>query len=344
MATVIIIVVTSVSIRYTSSGGDSDDGQDYAPTDTRIIPITNSLCQGAKLTMQASTITSFGHYNVTLYTLDSHPKLTGSESFSVTTQPNLYSEYKYYYYYMYPGSNFYVSACLQDSVSQFATFYIIKGNKNFKKWIDEPYSHYKDRVSITAPCNGGSNNSYTYHVKSEDFYYLVFDVDDYSSASLNIYMSFYRTYYELGSSNSILDFCSETTDNYWSSCSVNVRLSGSTTFLTVQPVQGTDINWLDGIDVDTSCSPRIWVYVMISLAVLVGVVSTLAVIVICVCVCVCKKKRKVSAASLVANTTGVEPAAPLLQDTSPPPTNPRYQQQQKQPYGSTFENPPAYKP
>lgn len=190
-------------------------------------------------------------------------------------------------------------------------------------------------------CSTGQNNSRSYSVKQEDYYYLVFDADHSTATQLDVYMSFYRTRYEkLNGSTS--ESCS-VTGEYSDSCSVSVPLSGKTAFLTVTPETGTVIDWKDGIGLDTKCAPRVWMYFMIAFSVLVGLLIILVPLLACIIVKLRKKKKATSpvAASTTVATTMETDTAPLL-DNPPPPTNPYYQEPPPR-YESEIA-PPTYKP
>ena len=136
------MVGTSVTIRYTASGGDYDDDDSvlYAPIDTRVVSVSSALCQSVR--MDVGTLgDDYGGYRATLYMLDSPPTLTGRDSFTFSDQPSFsYSEeYKFYYYYLHPGSNFTMSACITDAGYPM-TLYLFKGHNRFSDWRDNEYS------------------------------------------------------------------------------------------------------------------------------------------------------------------------------------------------------------
>lgn len=335
---VIIIVSTTVTIRYTSSNYTSDDGLHYAPTDTRIIPVNNALCEGLELAVDSVLV----GYKASLSILNSSPKLSGSERFSISDSPYMgYNDYQYYYFYMYPGSKFTVSACISDGFSAFATFSMIKGHDTFDDWVDDPFP-VQGYFEVNTLCSTGQNNSHTYNVKKEDYYYLVFEADHTAATQLDVNMSFHRTRYEVIGDGSTSDSCT-VTGNYSDSCTVSVPLSGKTAFLTVSPETGTVIDWKDGIGLDTRCVPRVWMYVIIALSILVGLLLILVPLMACIIVKLRRKNKAASPAVAASNdveTTAETDTTPLF--NSPPPINPHYQEPPPK-YDGGFA-PPAYKP
>lgn len=334
---IVVVVSTSVTVRYTASG-DNDD-QAYGPTDTRIISVSNALCER----VQFNVATSQEGYQVSLYRLNSQPKLTGHETFSlINEQPSfLFDEFKYYYYYMPKGSKVSMSACLLQP-NQDIAFYMIKGVSNFERWKDD-YGHYIREIQIRQPCGSG-NSTYSYTVPSDDFYYLVFDSSKSVSNALNISMYFDRTRYEFDN-NTVIDHCSWDTTYFSGYCSLGVPLSGGYTLLQVAPVDDTEIDWKFSVYADIGCRARIWMYFVISLCVLVGVVGILVMFFVFL-YCFCVRTKKGTTSTTTANTTvepknltaGSEaPNAPLLHEVPPPTTNPSYPQQD---YGTA---PPPYK-
>ena len=317
--------------------------------------MNNILCQSLGLSVGYDGDYEVYGYLATLYILNAQPKLTGHETFTFSVQPPVdYSrDYVFYYYYLHPGSSFTVSACLTDP-TLLVDFYLFKGRNNFKNWQDYEYSpNYKDYFSVDTACSDG-NKTKSYSVGDYDnYYYLVYhySITTYVTDGLNITATFHRTRYEIDNST-IVDSCSENSNDLGSSCSLSVPFSGHTGYLAITPVNPDTLDWTDGIDVDTVCGARIWMYAIISVCALVGAVGVIAtVIVVCVCV---RRKRKQNRPTTSASTNAVvtvkteEPVAPLLSNppysANPPPTNPNYQPVPGGVYGSNAGAPPAYKP
>ena len=351
---VAIIIGLSVTLRYTSSGGySSDSTRLYSPTDTRIVPVNNILCQSLGLSIGDDGDYEPHGYVATLYILNTRPKLTGRETFTFSVHPSsdYTANYKFYYFYLHPGSNFTVSACITD-MSSSANFYLFKGQRNFQNWQDNEYStNYKDFFFVDTMCSDG-NKTKSYSVgDNDDYYYLVYSDLSFVTDGLNVTATFHRTRYEIDNST-VIDFCSENSNYYGASCSLSVPFSGHTGYLAITPASPFYFVWTDGIDVDTVCGARIWMYAIISICALVGAVGVIAtVIVVCVCV---RRKRKQNRPTTSASTNAVvattleEPVAPLLSDppysANPPLTNPNYQPVPGGAYGSSAGAPPAYKP
>ena len=233
---------------------------EYAPRDTRVIPFTRTFCQRLSITSP----TNSHDYNPSLYLLSSPPKLIAHDTFAYSKDltVNSVDDFDFNYYYLYPGSRINVSACLSDDSSSGVIFYIIKGHKNFKSWTKyESSSMYTWRkVIISDKCSSARNKTYTYDIKSEDYYFLVFDFP--ISGVVKIQTDFNCTRYSF-SNESVLDSCTLRDSTH---CSIGIPLSesGNTALLTVQPAPGHVIDWSDdGISLDINCSPRIWTYVIV---------------------------------------------------------------------------------
>ena len=351
--TITVIIVTSVTVRYTSSGGDSVDSTKlYSPTDTRIVPVNNALCQSLKMNVGAEGDSG---YLATLYVLNAPPKLTGRETFTFNVQPSFSSssDYQYYYFYLHPGSNFTVSACVTQA-SYPAKFYLFKGQQNFNRWQDdEYYTGYKDSFNVVSVCSL-ENKTKSYSIgNNDDYYYLVYESVYYTVNGLNVTATFHRTRYEVDNS-SVVDSCSEFSGSYGAACSLGVALSGHSGYLAITPREDTIVDWTDGIDVDISCGARIWMYFIISLCALVGAVGIIATAIV-VCVCVHKKRKQKNSTTTSTNdtvaTAATTDAAPLISNpppysSPPPPTNPNYHPVPGGAYESNVDMvaPPPYKP
>ena len=169
VVTVLIVTLSTVSVRYTAGSYSDDDGLDYAPTDTRIVPVSNSFCQNLELNTDD---TSDSGYTATLYMLNAPPMLTGKETFSFSETPYIISDYyKYYYFYMYPGSSFDVSACIGILASGSSTFILIKGNHRFSRWLDGISVPREHSFPITTHCSDGAVR-HSYQISHEDSYFL----------------------------------------------------------------------------------------------------------------------------------------------------------------------------
>ncbi len=308
--------MSSVTVHYTASDG-GDNGLGYDPTDTRIISVSRPLCQKVK-TFHTGADSAAG-YVVHLYSLSSPPTLTGRETFSVKNQQPAFLVTRKYQYFMPSGSKFTMSACLVNFSEPLVTYYIIKGAKNYDKWKGNKAHHFDYQLDITTGCGTG-NDTYSYSVQSDDFYYLTFD-SEVSYGGVNISMYFERPRYEVDNST-VLDKCRIISSYSYESCGVGLPLSGTTNLLTVEPkdYKMDDVDWTDVVFVNISCSARIWMYAVISLAVLVGIVGILSVFTVLFC-CLCKHKKKHKQTGLppVAGTENDSVNTPLIKGPSSSP-------------------------
>ena len=340
VVTVLIVTLSTVSVRYTAGSYSDDDGLDYAPTDTRIVPVSNSFCQNLELNTDD---TSDSGYTATLYMLNAPPMLTGKETFSFSVAPNILSDrYDYYYFYMYPGSSFTVSACISSASSE-STFILIKGNRRFSRWKEGGIVPTKDFFTIPTLCNNGAVTK-SYEISHEDNYFMIFDNTNFVDSRLQVDFNFSRTLYEFGN-DTVAVKCHATTD-YPDSCSVSVPLSGQTAFLTIEP--NSNIDWTDGITLDISCGARAWMYFIVSLSVLVGVVAIIVPLLVCTYLYLRKKKQASTSGSATTATATTVTAATVSTDNTPliappPPVNPKFEHDPPA-YDTGFSAPPAYKP
>lgn len=339
---VMTIIMVSFSTSTVAKYGEGND-LDYAPGDTRIIPFSNTFCQGLKLTNVDWTESSY----LSLYLLNSSPQLTGNESFSINEKPEFdVYDYYYYYFYLYPGSTITASPCA-TTTSYF--FYLIKGNKQFGQWKSDYHSHYKDRFNVST-C--GMEGTKSYDIQEEDYYFMVFRKSDQHTADdLTVNLGFIQTYYVF-SNDSVVNSCTvdyppSIDHNY---CTVSVPLfAGGTVLLTVKPVPDLYVFWSEGLDLDVQCVPRVWLYAVIGLSVLLVSIVLLTLVVVCVCVCAHWRRKKqlmsVPAVStdVASSRTSYPPpeedpsAAPLMYNQ---PINQDYESN----YGSIYEAPPKYNP
>lgn len=167
----VILSTTLTTKHHVASGGSkesSDDDVDltHSPMDTSVISISSSLCQ--KLKYSSSSLPE-NAYDISVYILDSPPKLTKYENFSYNTDIyfDSYMSIDSRHFYLHPGSSFNISGCTPD---QPITFYVIKGYSNYHKWM-KTLGHFEMKFTITNCISG--NNTGMYKVTSEDLYYIL---------------------------------------------------------------------------------------------------------------------------------------------------------------------------
>ena len=286
-------------VRYSAvSEYTTNDGFYYSPTDTRIIPVShpnaNKLCQGLEL-----TVTKPNSYIATLFSLRQPPPLTGNETFSFSKTPRILTDdSEYYYYYMYPGSSFDMTVCIvseHENQTGFVFFYLLKGRNNFRKWRNDDYSGLvaMDNFTIIFNCSDErSNGIYTYDIVEEDYYFLVYDGDDFVDIQLEVNATFNRTRYDDPNVTTIVEVCVEMVEYPNPYCHVSVPWSGQQTyFLTITPYGDEEVDYTQQVGLDTLCVPRINMYTVLASAASVALaVFSVAILILCVVCCLCKGK------------------------------------------------------
>ena len=323
-AVVVVLVIVAISVRYTGDENASSSVPYYAPGDTMLLSYSSSFCESLTLT-DASAV------RATLYVLNKKPPLSGFNSFDVSINQTINrDEYSHWMYYLYPGSNLTLDACV---VSQSLTFYVVRGQSNFEDWEDYPRSGYSEEsVVISTLCKDGKLNRRFYFNKRADNYYFPFDNFGTVSSTLAGALHFERPEYNITDERTIVKRC-EAGGTLSSSCSIDIPLSSSYyVLLVVDPPQDGD--WSKNINIDWSCNPRVWLYVVVVLTPLLF--SVLCIVVIAIA-CWCVKTRRwkryqpLSDPSEAANPQPQYEPAPA---TAPPGT-------QGKAYGAT-EPPPTY--
>ena len=73
LSSVIILTSTIVGLHFKKGTSYSNDGQSYGPTDTRLIPFSNTFCQSLSL---QTNFNDSDEYNISFYMLSSQPQLS----------------------------------------------------------------------------------------------------------------------------------------------------------------------------------------------------------------------------------------------------------------------------
>lgn len=323
---VLIVVIGSISIRY--SGGQGDSENYYAPGDTRIVSYNPAFCQSLTLKDTSST-------DATLYLLKEKPALTGSDNFTITQQYNIDPEYEHHlFYYLHQGSDVSGTMCLISGAT--GKFYLIKGTNNFNHWQDDKRSsHALVYFDITAPCSS-SSRTFAYSITSEDQYYFVFYNPSYSLSSVvDTTLTFNRALYQIANQNDIVDSC-KAGGRSLSTCTLDVPLQSNYTALIIVDSSAESMD--DNISIDSSCGARVWMYVVITV---VPVLFVLLCVIGAVVTCVLVKRHRQKRYEPLNDPPTATPAdlgtGGLVTEPPPPPFNPDYG-------ASTLssEPPPAY--
>ena len=330
---IIVALAVVFSLRF-GAPNDNSSSNEYAPNETRSVHYSTTLCQS--VTAEYDPSVSDYNSSATFYILSETPPLNDHDELTFSRKElfSAYSAYNYWSYYLYPGSNFHASVCKDDIVSM--KFYLIRGNKNFNKWIDDPSSSYALYTkSINNVCPDRYN--YTYNVKTEGEYYLVYRLESYSRTYLSVNFDFHRTKFTLDPSK-IISNCTLDVGSFSSKCSLDVPMSSNVGLVSVNP-----FTELDGqASLSFSCGARIWFYSVVSVVTVAVIVLIIASIIIVIC-CVFRHRKKKYAPLAGGNqpspsTTGPAPStATYVSGTQPPPPpyNPSYG-------GTASDQPPKY--
>ena len=331
-----IIISISLGLRYGTDSNDLDTPKEYALTDKVIRSYKSDFCES----LQARSTDTPNNFqsNATLYLLYNRPPASDAETFNLTETAHLTDDTNYHVwnFYLNAGSKVSLSACYAvSSTSYNAKFYLIKGNSNHNKWLDDPDKSYAEKyVRLSSSCTNGVS----YQVHQDDLYYFVFYMDSatYAQSTLNINFDFSRAVYHISQDN-VAQKCTIPLDGH-SSCSLSVPMSSSYTAL-LSLNTSLPVNYDDGANVRIDCQPRAWLYAVVVLCTVVPVI----VIVVSVVACICYKVRKGKKYSaLTTNTVSTSTDTTSQASVNPVATESMFA---KSNLGSgSTANPPPYNP
>ena len=266
---IVVILTLILSLRSSHSNTSNNHGSTYSSRDTAIVGYSNKFCD--RLHIGGSGFSS-GKVQLTLYLLKAEPTNTKQELISFSKNHYIDRGYEYWMFHLLPNSKITLTACTQSG--SIATFFLVKGIKNFGKWEGDRYSHYEKRLNINKHCpNGESNNDifYEYKVYSNDQYYLIYQ-NIYSYSTLHLTFNITQVLYTV-SSDIVADNCSIPLNTY-ESCSMPVAYSSnySKALLQLDPMQGSTIDWEANNVVNVKCHERAWLYAVICLFSATGVI------------------------------------------------------------------------
>ena len=279
-----ILIGTVLGLHFSVGSSFSNEGQSYGPTDTRLIPFSNILCQSLSLRTNSN---GSREYNISFFMLPSKPQLFELENYTISETIAAKLE-QHYLFYMHSGSQIIVSACFVDNatVVPFTSLYIVKGVHGYNgEYLRSDIKSVVAKSDISYDCETSVQTSYYVEDDYDDFYYIIFHTSVLGNIpvlNLNVKMSLYRTHYAVFN-DPITSSCTLSTTSFGSMCSLNVPLSTkSYALLTVHP-ESSDVDRLDEVPLETHCEPRLWVYV-------VPPFLLISMLVCASCCCYCMKK------------------------------------------------------
>ena len=288
MITSVFILVLILPLRFSNDdvGDNEHNNHIYAPTDTAIISFHHPFCD--RLTLNSPDTELL--VEVTLHLLEETPPLEEEERAVFYREPILTRGYEYWRMFLYPGSSVGYSACSVMEGESPVTFYLVKGNGNFDRWQIGHSNTHIEELEITTACEGADENTtFSFEVQHQDNYYFIFNSESSTESITGIVFDFERTLYAITNS-SILSQCSVIL-NASSSCSLSIPYSTKpVALLQLESLVPDPMEWDADIKVSVRCSPRTWLYVVISFSAL-AFVGLLIVGAILVYFWFCDKKR-----------------------------------------------------
>lgn len=226
----------------------------FGPTDISTSPtdmmamtrgINTVFCDGVEVSSSSP---------VTTYFLPSSPVVTSSHvnySISKTTQVNQDS-FEYWGYYLLSGSNVDIEVCADYS----GHMYVIQGHANFNRWKNDDCH---DDCTMTSVILGGCTFPWYkktrdhFHVRDTDEYFIVLANHLLSTFSADIMFNLSRTVYDV-------DYQTRSCKNSLT-CKVDFSGTDSTESIIVFVPKSDK----DDVNVTTTCSPRLAVFMTIFL-------------------------------------------------------------------------------
>ena len=218
----------------------------------------------------------------TLYLLDKDPELSGETNITFQDEFLIFDKIKQLNFHFFPKSLITFEACIDNNTySSVGDFYLVKGRSIYDDWYNSGEKSPPSSIAslqVREFCSQGKQN-FKYQVTEEDQYYFLFINDKQIYPQITAMVVSYdikRVIYDVDQ-NAIKNSCTFTGT---SRCSLNVPLQSSASAVLMY---GTPIDWeneWENNSISVNCSPRIWLYVLIS------VISMLAIAICTSCVCI----------------------------------------------------------
>ena len=314
---VVICAVIGLGFGIHGTYGGVDDYY-FSPGDSRLYGYSPFFCLGGQVNYEDhQSIVSPDPDTASLYLLSSKPSLTHTNSFFVNKTHLISSDsYRYWYYYLYPGSKITVSGCTSNSRS----FYLIlvKGKGTFKSWINHPYSWHTvatKLVQTRCPNLNDPSSTLVYDITDEDTYYVIMDNTLIWSVDATMSLHVSRTGY------SVKGFTNQPNCTGSTGCLVYANnKNDQIKYALVLTSDASDSNWDKNVEVDYYCISNVVGYVVVTavpLFAVAGLCITAAVII--VCVVKIKKKRSTYQPVSIATSPPENDYPKMPPQSNPPP-------------------------
>ena len=252
-----------LSIQYYGPRSHVKTSHSASYNETVIIPYSSVWCQSMSFQMVPFVTAKF-------YLLDSKPKLTDHDTFSVWKKYVFVvnGNFEYYMFYLHPGSNISITICSSTDLPLGGIFKLIIGNDNFTKWQDDIFSRSSPYVNfsfdITTNCSR-PHPRFIFNIDQMNEYYLVFVFVNHKTV-IETSLQLYRTKYGI-IENNILNYCLTQADQ--PVCYLDIPYNEDhVTLVALDPPasQSDDTAWLSTLSINPDCTDRYALYIGIALA------------------------------------------------------------------------------
>lgn len=163
-------------------------------------------------------------------------------------------------YYLYPGATLTLHAC---TVSEPSDFYVIRGERNFNAWKDNPKGRFwEEHLHISKTCPDMMVKSLNFASRANEYYFAFYNGGN-KPSTVRATLYFERPEY-ITAEGSIVKMC-EAGGVDSSTCTMKVPLGlslGNYHMLLVMEYP-SDGNWTTKVKVDWSCNLRTWTSVLV---------------------------------------------------------------------------------
>ena len=281
---VVLVIALYFSVQdFVQDRESSLSGKSLYFNDTRVLPFSHLLCQRVTLSVESSSLP----YTASVNVLKSPPTLLRQPDLNFEVQPQSREGYVNYKFHFYRGSNVDASACrLSGASTSDATFYMLKGDKEFEDLIKSKSSNSENKFEVSEDCQE-DNTVHNFTADSEDFYHLVFFSPANVLKGINASFTIGQVQYSIDEEN-VLSRCSITSEAQ--SCSANVPVQATTTILSSAWSNYNGTVYKNKLK--SSCSPRPWMIFVVSLSSALGIIILVVVMASILYLCTaCRRSR-----------------------------------------------------
>ena len=219
----------------------------YSPGGSYLLPLSSlTIVLYGSITLEVKETTTVTE----LFLVDSHPTLKPTQKIAYKRSYDIYHrKWRFWYYYLYPGSNFSVNICVDKSGPMEA--FILKGTDTLDKWRNEEDIKYELHHQRVEQCPNVTYMNYT--ANFEDLYGVLAYNNRGNKSALTIEYTLERQRYSSDGLDISTTTCRVTTGD---TCTTYIPFAFKYKYVLISVSIPTSVDWTENVEAQVAYSLR----------------------------------------------------------------------------------------